>query len=124
MNNGTNTHTNRKGVIAMSKKIAQVLVVELISCLLIALPATARTAKQPAPGSTVSTSQVVKVEHESSTRTIKDVQEVLNKEGYKLKVDGLIGRHTRAAIEEFQKIKGLAVTGKPDEATLAKLNIK
>jgi peptidoglycan hydrolase-like protein with peptidoglycan-binding domain len=52
------------------------------------------------------------------------IQKALNKEGYNLKEDGLMGKHTRAAIESFQKKNGLQSTGKPDNATLAKLGIK
>jgi peptidoglycan hydrolase-like protein with peptidoglycan-binding domain len=52
------------------------------------------------------------------------VQKALNKEGYKLKDDGLMGKHTRAAIRSFQKKNGLKATGTPDEETLAKLGIK
>ncbi len=52
------------------------------------------------------------------------VQKALNKEGYKLKDDGLMGKHTRAAIEAFQKKNGLAQTGHPDAETLAKLGLK
>jgi len=55
---------------------------------------------------------------------IRDLQEALNKAGFKVKVDGLTGKKTRAALKKFQKKNGLNVTGKPDEATLAKLGIK
>jgi hypothetical protein len=36
-------------------------------------------------------------------------------------VDGLIGRMTRQAIEDFQECDGLPVSGEPDETTLARL---
>jgi peptidoglycan hydrolase-like protein with peptidoglycan-binding domain len=52
------------------------------------------------------------------------IQKALNKEGYKIKDDGLMGKHTRAAIEAFQKKNGLQISGNPDEETLAKLGIK
>jgi peptidoglycan hydrolase-like protein with peptidoglycan-binding domain len=51
------------------------------------------------------------------------IQKALNKEGYKLKDDGLMGKHTRAAIRSFQKKNGLKVTGAPDDETLAKLGV-
>jgi len=55
---------------------------------------------------------------------IRAVQEALKEAGFKLKVDGLMGKKTRVALKKFQKDNGLEVTGKPDEATLAKLGIK
>jgi peptidoglycan hydrolase-like protein with peptidoglycan-binding domain len=59
-----------------------------------------------------------------SSQEIKSVQEALNKDGYKLTVDGLLGNHTRSAIKNFQKKNELKVTGTPDSPTLAKLNLK
>ena len=35
------------------------------------------------------------------------IQKALNQEGYKLKDDGLMGKHTRAAIEAFPKKNAL-----------------
>ena len=54
----------------------------------------------------------------------KAVQTALNKEGYKLEVDGKMGKQTRAALVKFQKAHGLPATGKADDATLKKLGIK
>jgi peptidoglycan hydrolase-like protein with peptidoglycan-binding domain len=59
-----------------------------------------------------------------SNHEIKLVQEALNKDGYKLKVDGILGMHTSNAIKSFQKKNDLKVTGQPDPMTLAKLNLK
>jgi peptidoglycan hydrolase-like protein with peptidoglycan-binding domain len=115
---------NRKGVIVMFKKIAQVLVVGLISAFLVALPAAAQTAKQSAPASTASASSEVKAKKAVPSDLVKAVQEALNKQGYKLKVDGLMGKHTQNALKSYQKKNGLKVTGKTDKATLAKLNVK
>lgn len=55
---------------------------------------------------------------------VKAVQTALNKEGYKLEVDGMMGKQTRAAIVKFQKAHGLPATGKADDATLKKLGVK
>ncbi len=55
---------------------------------------------------------------------VKAVQTALNKEGYKLEVDGKMGKSTRAALMKFQKTHKLAATGKADDATLKKLGIK
>jgi peptidoglycan hydrolase-like protein with peptidoglycan-binding domain len=60
------------------------------------------------------------MKHMPSNQTLA-IQKALNKEGYKLKDDGLMGKHTRAAIEAFQKKNALKITGNPDEETLAKL---
>lgn len=38
-------------------------------------------------------------------------------------VDGLIGRMTRQALEDFQECAGLPATGEPDELTLARLSV-
>jgi len=59
-----------------------------------------------------------------SNHEIKLVQQALNKDGYKLKVDGILGMHTSSAIKNFQKKNDLKVTGQPDQMTLAKLNLK
>jgi peptidoglycan hydrolase-like protein with peptidoglycan-binding domain len=59
-----------------------------------------------------------------SNQEIKSVQEALNKDGYKLTADGIMGNHTMSAIKDFQKKNDLKVTGKPDSETLAKLSLK
>ena len=58
-----------------------------------------------------------------SNHEIKAVQEALNHNGYKLATDGIMGKHTIAAIKGFQKKNDLKVTGRPDTETLAKLKI-
>lgn len=55
---------------------------------------------------------------------VKAIQTALNNEGYKIKVDGLMGKQTHAALMKFQKSKGLPATGKADDATLKKLGVK
>jgi cytoskeletal protein RodZ len=59
-----------------------------------------------------------------SKQEIKAVQEALNKDGYKLTVDGIVGHNTRSAIKNFQKKNDLKVTGRPDSQTLSKLDLK
>ena len=54
---------------------------------------------------------------------VMNVQQALNKMGFKLRVDGLYGPKTRAAVRSFQSQHGLTANGKLDQATLAKLNI-
>jgi peptidoglycan hydrolase-like protein with peptidoglycan-binding domain len=55
---------------------------------------------------------------------IMAVQKALNDAGYKVKEDGLMGKHTRRAIMKYQKANNLKPTGKADMETLAKLGIK
>ncbi len=55
---------------------------------------------------------------------VRVLQDALNKNGAKLKVDGIWGKKTKAALKQFQKAKGLKVTGKVDKATKAALGLK
>ena len=62
--------------------------------------------------------------------TVKKIQRALKKNGYYLnykkhylKVDGIFGAHTEKAVKQFQKAKGLKVTGKVDYKTAKKLKI-
>lgn len=57
------------------------------------------------------------------SKQVMAVQEALNRNGAKLKVDGLMGNQTREALRAYQKANKLEVTGRPDRATLAKLGI-
>jgi peptidoglycan hydrolase-like protein with peptidoglycan-binding domain len=56
-----------------------------------------------------------------STAQIKMVQQALSEAGYKIKVDGKMGRQLRAALKKYQKKNGLKVTGRIDKATLEKV---
>ncbi|MBE9223883.1 peptidoglycan-binding protein [Phormidium sp. LEGE 05292] len=47
----------------------------------------------------------------SKGNDVKYLQQLLNKKGYSLKVDGDFGPHTVAAVKQFQKSHGLAVDG-------------
>ena len=75
----------------------------------------------PAEKSTMASAKAMKAAPSEQTMAL---QKALNKEGYSLKEDGHMGKHTRSAIESFQKKNGLHTTGKPDEATLSKLGIR
>ena len=55
---------------------------------------------------------------------IMAVQKALNGAGFKLKEDGLMGKHTREALMKYQKDNMLKETGKADMETMAKLGIK
>ena len=81
----------------------------------------ADTGKKMAPEkATMAPATAMKLTPDAQTLAI---QKALNKEGYKLKDDGLMGKHTRSAIEAFQKKNSLKMTGKPDNETLAKLGV-
>ncbi|HEX9835200.1 MAG TPA: peptidoglycan-binding domain-containing protein [Alphaproteobacteria bacterium] len=55
---------------------------------------------------------------------VKALQSALNsKAGAKLKVDGLLGARTKAALKKYQSANGLMSTGENDAATRAKLGI-
>jgi peptidoglycan hydrolase-like protein with peptidoglycan-binding domain len=55
---------------------------------------------------------------------VKAIQTALNKDGYKVAVDGKMGKQTHAALMKFQKANGLPATGKADAATMKKLGVK
>jgi len=90
----------------MKKKAAQVLAIVSIFIILIASTVDCFAAKV------------------SSSNQVKAVQTALNREGYKLEVDGKMGKNTRTALMKFQKGHKLPATGKADDATLKKLGIK
>jgi len=57
--------------------------------------------------------------------TIRKVQETLNARGYKTgPANGILDDTTRAALRQFQKSEGIAVTGRPNPRTLAHLGIE
>lgn len=55
---------------------------------------------------------------------VKAIQKALDKSGAKLKVDGLMGKQTEAALKAFQSKHKLKVTGTADKATLKALKVK
>ena len=56
-----------------------------------------------------------------STTNVAYIQRMLNKNGYSVNVDGIIGSQTQAAIEDFQKKNGLDVDGIVGPQTLEAL---
>ncbi len=58
-----------------------------------------------------------------SRSTVSVLQEALNKQGFVVKVDGVLGGETRSAIRRFQSQHHLPVTGEPDKSTLDKLGV-
>jgi len=60
----------------------------------------------------------------ASSEQVKAVQTALNNDGYKVAVDGKMGKQTHDALMKFQRANGLPATGKADAATLKKLGVK
>ncbi len=58
-----------------------------------------------------------------SAPSVMAVQDALAREGFPLKVDGVLGPETREAIKAFQARHQLPVTGEADPATLARLGV-
>lgn len=54
----------------------------------------------------------------------RQVQEALRRNGYHIKADGVMGPHTRHALEQYQRAHHLKMTGMADSKTLQKLNAK
>jgi peptidoglycan hydrolase-like protein with peptidoglycan-binding domain len=60
-----------------------------------------------------------------SPATIRKVQQTLNARGYKAgPANGILDDSTRAALRQFQKSDSIAVTGRPNPRTLARLGIE
>ena len=57
------------------------------------------------------------------SKSVMSIQAALNKTGAKLKVDGLMGKGTRAALKKYQAANGLKATGRADRATRTKLGV-
>lgn len=56
---------------------------------------------------------------------VKELQELLNKAGYSIVVDGIVGNYTIGAVMDFQKKNHLSIDGKAGNVTINKLrNVK
>lgn len=58
-----------------------------------------------------------------SHERVKAVQVALNKAGYSLKEDGIMGKKTRMALKKYQKENNLKANGRMNKATLKKLGV-
>jgi peptidoglycan hydrolase-like protein with peptidoglycan-binding domain len=84
-----------------------------------------------APTATVAQQDKAKPEMKMEKKAMKPMadpavsalQDALNKNGAKLKVDGQMGGKTKAALRNYQKANGLKVTGMADENTKKKLGL-
>lgn len=59
---------------------------------------------------------------QSRTR-VRDMQRALNRAGYRIKDDGMMGPRTRNALRHYQRTHGLKATGQPDPETLRRLGV-
>lgn len=73
--------------------------------------------------STKATASKSKKKSALDTETVKEVQNALVDAGYKIKVDGKMGRQVRTALKKYQKKNRLKVTGRIDKATLGKMGL-
>ncbi len=55
--------------------------------------------------------------------TVRSMQSALKDEGYKVRVDGVVGPNTQQAIREFQTDRELSITGKINSETLSALGV-
>lgn len=69
-----------------------------------------------------STAQRARSTRDGDSADIKEAQKALKQNGHDPGlIDGVIGPHSSAALRAYQKEQGLSVTGRLDDATLAKL---
>lgn len=86
------------------------------------LPAYAQQAEKPAMEKPMAKPMAKKtMAKKAPSKNIMTLQEALNKHGATLKVDGMMGPATRAALKKFQADNGLKATGRADKATMTKL---
>jgi peptidoglycan hydrolase-like protein with peptidoglycan-binding domain len=94
----------------MEKRSFRFLITVSLFCFVCALAgvssslAAADTSKMTPEKATMTSAMAMK--YMPSDQTIA-IQKAFNQEGYKLKDDGLMGKHTRAAIEAFPKKNAL-----------------
>lgn len=111
----------------MMKKLVPAAIAAL--CLTVAVPAFAQQQNNAAPqaGSqaTQSQSQSQKQAANPSKSEIRQVQEALNRKGFKAgRDDGVMGPETMQALKDFQSQQKLQSTGQIDNQTLAALGMK
>ncbi len=67
--------------------------------------------------------QAVKSKKKANPELVSSVQRALVDAGYKVKVDGKIGREMRTALKKYQKKNKLKATGRIDKGTLKKMGL-
>jgi len=79
---------------------------------------------QPEPRPVIDASLTQSVPHDGDDTTKRNIRIQAGLKAFgndDMKLDGVIGPRTKAAIKEFQSLFGLPVTGEPDERLLAKM---
>jgi peptidoglycan hydrolase-like protein with peptidoglycan-binding domain len=79
---------------------------------------------QPQPRPVIDASLTQSVPQESADETKRNIRIQAGLKAFgnnDMKLDGVIGPRTKAAIKEFQSLFGLPVTGEPDDRLLAKM---
>ena len=101
--------------------IAPLCLIGGICCagLLPALASTTNTARQSAAGTLNNTLR--EVPHPASLRRVAVLQERLDRMGAHLKVNGIWGPATEAALRHYKRQEGLPASGELDQATRAPL---
>lgn len=84
-----------------------------------AAPGTGEQVARPAEGEDVQSMR--KIQFGSTGQAVETAQELLNKLGYDLAVDGKFGQLTRAAVRDFQRQNGLTADGVIGDKTWRKL---
>jgi len=85
--------------------------------------ATAPTMPNASVPATAATKPTIHHAHARKER-VERVQKALNTAGANLKVDGIWGPKTMAAVKDFQKNHGLKTTGHLNKATRRQLNLR
>lgn len=79
--------------------------------------------KAPAKKAETSMKKSTKKSMKKGSKSVMALQKALNKNGAKLKVDGMWGRKTLAALKAYQSRNKLKASGRLDKATRAKLGL-
>jgi peptidoglycan hydrolase-like protein with peptidoglycan-binding domain len=109
------------------RKLAASAAVALLA-LAVSAPATTVSAQSSAPmGQKMDKPAMKKDKAAQAAARQKErmaVQEALNSKGFKVKIDGKMGKETATAIRKFQEQNGLKSTGKADKQTKDKLGVR
>ena len=104
------------------KFLSRIAIVLVVACTLVAFTSHSVVFAKEAKSTKKQT--VAKSKKRVDSAQVKSVQEALVAAGYKIKVDGKIGRQLRAALKKYQKKNGLKATGRINKATLDKMRVR
>jgi peptidoglycan hydrolase-like protein with peptidoglycan-binding domain len=92
------------------------------STLALAAEPSSTTMSTPLQGTKAPTSPLRVVKGRVPIHSVAIMQEVLDSEGAHVRIDGLWGPATEAALRHYQKVHGLEVTGRLDQPTRGQLD--